>query len=461
LNTLGYRPVKGTAISAANYYRTLGVIEPGQCTIIEDEGDRIDEDLEKMAILKTGYELMAKVPKINMNTFDQKPKWYYTYCLKMIIAERSLDHYKAKGLMDRTFILHCKPGRINGYSIKQIISNYAGGGSNTRRRSLYQEFSDFRKTILCYRLVHYKEPIIDIETGLKNRDDELCRPLLQLFHRTEAISEIVDILGKFVTERKERKSNSVEAALYPILVGLISEYGYELSVGLIWSSVMLKLEGTFREDKPNQYETHDHGMMYKNTITKLIVDKFGSGRKKRKDGNVIIFDKEKLSRFVNAYDTSVNIQVNLLEDEDGSNGSNGSNVGCECATNSTVGQEVRPEHDEFANFLPLNTLKVSNFGPQNIVFHIQSMNKNNEELQSHPPTPPQLPSPPPDSNQAGITEVEQSEHSGSIIGRKVEFVKCPYCSFENIHLEVIDHHIKYGHTTLTKDEVNKPKKLVM
>ena len=58
------------------------MIEPGQCTIIEDEGDRIDEDLEKMAILKTGYELMAKVPKINMNTFDQKPKWYYTYCLK-------------------------------------------------------------------------------------------------------------------------------------------------------------------------------------------------------------------------------------------------------------------------------------------------------------------------------------------------------------------------------------------
>ena len=210
---LGYRPVKGTAISAANYYRTLGMIEPGQCTIIEDEGDRIDEDLEKMAILKTGYELMAKVPKINMNTFDQKPKWYYTYCLKMIIAERSLDHYKAKGLMDRTFILHCKPGRINGYSIKQIISNYAGGGSNTRRRSFYQEFSDFRKTILCYRLVHYNEPIIDIETGLKNRDDELCRPLLQLFHGTEAISEIVDILGKFVTERKERKSNSVEAAL--------------------------------------------------------------------------------------------------------------------------------------------------------------------------------------------------------------------------------------------------------
>ncbi len=262
------------------------------------------------------------------------------------------------------FILHCKPGRINGYSIKQILSNYAGGGSNTRRRSLYQEFSDFRKTILCYRLVHYKEPIIDIETGLKNRDDELCRPLLQLFHGTEAISEIIDILQKFVTERKERKSNSVEASLYPILVSLISEHGYELSVGLIWSSLMLKLDGTFREEKPNQYETHDHGMMYKNTITKMIVDKFGSGRKKRKDGNVIIFDKEKLSRFVNVYNTTVNIQVDLLEDVGGGSGNNGGITGCECATNNSVVQEVSPENEGFATFLPLNTLNVSNFVPK-------------------------------------------------------------------------------------------------
>ncbi len=34
----------------------------------------------------------------------------------------------------------------------------------------------------------------------------------------------------------------------------------------------------------------------------------------------------------------------------------------------------------------------------------------------------------------------------------VKFVKCPHCSFENIHPEVIAHHIKYGHTTITKAE---------
>ena len=35
---------------------------------------------------------------------------------------------------------------------------------------------------------------------------------------------------------------------------------------------------------------------------------------------------------------------------------------------------------------------------------------------------------------------------------KVQFVKCPHCSFENIHPEVIAHIIKYSHTTLTNIE---------
>ena len=86
-----------SAISAPNYYRMLGTIEPGQCTIIEDEADHIAEDPDKMRILKTGNEYNAKVPKINMNTPDQRQNWYYTYCFKMIIGERSLDQYKAKG----------------------------------------------------------------------------------------------------------------------------------------------------------------------------------------------------------------------------------------------------------------------------------------------------------------------------------------------------------------------------
>ena len=61
--SVGYRPVYMTDPSAANIFRCIGGIEPGQCTIILDEADKIDKSPEMMAILKTGYQLTAKSQK--------------------------------------------------------------------------------------------------------------------------------------------------------------------------------------------------------------------------------------------------------------------------------------------------------------------------------------------------------------------------------------------------------------
>lgn len=55
--------IRGNSITGANYYRVLGTIEPGQCSIIEDEGDSISEDPDKVRILKSGYEYNTKIPK--------------------------------------------------------------------------------------------------------------------------------------------------------------------------------------------------------------------------------------------------------------------------------------------------------------------------------------------------------------------------------------------------------------
>ena len=48
-------------------------MEPGQCTIVEDEADNIEDEPEKMKILKCGYEYDARVPRINMNLENQPP----------------------------------------------------------------------------------------------------------------------------------------------------------------------------------------------------------------------------------------------------------------------------------------------------------------------------------------------------------------------------------------------------
>jgi hypothetical protein len=92
--------IRGNSITGANYYRVLGTIEPGQRSIIEDEGDSISEDPDKVRILKSGYEYNTKIPKTNTNTKNQEQNWFYVFCYKMILAEKSLSQFKAKGLVD-------------------------------------------------------------------------------------------------------------------------------------------------------------------------------------------------------------------------------------------------------------------------------------------------------------------------------------------------------------------------
>ena len=78
----GYRVIKGTSISGANYIRKLGSIEPGQCVIIEDEGDRISEDPDKVNILKSGYEYNSRIPKTKYEYQRSTPNWFFHIVIK-------------------------------------------------------------------------------------------------------------------------------------------------------------------------------------------------------------------------------------------------------------------------------------------------------------------------------------------------------------------------------------------
>jgi len=318
----GYRVIKGTEISGANYIRLLGSIEPGQCTIIEDEGDNISEDQDKVKTLKAGYEYNIKIPKINMNTANQDPKWYFPYCYKMILAEKSLKEYKAKGLVDRTFSFPCRPGKVK-YSIKEVVSQNIN--KSPKLQKSYEELLCFRKLMLCYRLIHYKDLLPEIETGLKNRDNELCKPLLQLFYNTKVLkNDIIPTLEEFVKQRRTRKGNSIDAALYPIIKkqvfaaeGLNSETNtyselkekkksVKVAFSYIWNSIKEgEIEGHYDEKKNKyEYETVDHGSLYLNSLPKIISDKFAAQVKKESYGRALIFDVEKLERFEDLYSDS-------------------------------------------------------------------------------------------------------------------------------------------------------------
>ena len=207
------------------------------------------------------------------------------------------------------------------HDIKEVL-NPAG---DKVRQKLLDKLISFRKLMLIYRLIHFADPIADIEIGLDGRDKELCKPVIQLFYNTNAQKEIETSLQNFVEAKKQRKDSTMEAALYPIIANLVSKHGNEISNGLIWESLKENVEGAADQRKPSEYHTSDFGTIYRNTITSIICDKFGAKRKHKERGNILIFNPEKLARAGKVYSTKTSIQTRLMqdtpEDPEGSEGS--------------------------------------------------------------------------------------------------------------------------------------------
>lgn len=353
---VGYRPVNMTDPTAANLFRLLGTIEPGQCTIIADEAEKIDQSSDMMSILKTGYHIKKKIARTNNNTWKQE--FFFTYCFKMIIAEKSPSQSNAKGVLDRAFIITTYKG-IPGYDIKEVL-NPAG---DKKRQQLLDELIDFRKLMLIYRLIHFADPIADIDIGLDGRDKELCKSVIQLFYGTKSQKEIEAALQKFMDAKNQRKESTIEAALYPIIANLISQYGNELAASQVWESIKDQVEGTSPERKPNEYHTSDYGPIYRNTITNIMCDKFGAKRKHKETGNVIIFNLEKVTRAGKVYNTKVSIQTKILPLQDKPEGPEGSEGSMETAIDRNDKQDVEngeksTQSNENTQGIPQNTANI-------------------------------------------------------------------------------------------------------
>ena len=130
-----------------------------------------------MSILKTGYSVRGKTSKINDNTRD--PEFYHTYGFKMIISERMPNLRDAKGVTDRSFPFTTYKG-LPKYDIKETLEPQG----NPARQERLDTLNDFRKLMLVYRLLHYKDTIDDVDIGLEGREKEVSKPIIQLFHNS-------------------------------------------------------------------------------------------------------------------------------------------------------------------------------------------------------------------------------------------------------------------------------------
>jgi hypothetical protein len=390
---IAYRPLYMTDPSAANIFRCLGTIEPGQCTIILDEADKIDKSPEMMAILKTGYQLNGKVPKINTNTLRQE--FFFTYGLKIIIGERSMSLTQAKGVHDRTFSLTAYTGDST-FDIKETLNPQGNPTCNKRLNDLLS----FRKLLLIYRLIHYDDPPVDIETGLKRRNRELVKPLLQLFHSVEpqVRQEIISTLEYFLKAKQGKKENTIEAALCPIINELVVKNNRILA-STIWGIIKQgnRIHGHYDERRPNEFQTEDFGTIYQNTLTVLLCDKFGAVRKHTEKGSVLIFDQEKLAKVSESYVLETKIQL-TKDYPDGADGADGSR------------QAPVPSKENLDAEITNNEFNLTNISERNLKNNVNNTTDKNQDPSDVPvkPSDPSDPSANLDNNNIDENEDRQS-----------------------------------------------------
>jgi hypothetical protein len=317
-----YRGVNFTNPSAANIYRVLSTVEPAQCTLIMDEVDRLEDD-EIQSILKTGYRNNAdsKVPKTNTNSWKQE--YFYTYNLKVLLAENSPNQWKTRGIIDRTF----------SYSAftdipDRLIEETTNPQGNPKRQARLDEILDLRKLTLAYRLIHFSDPIPDIDVGVTGRNMQLTKPYIQLFYNTPVQDEIVEILQKFLNKRSKLKSTSLMAILIPLIQKLLTQEGTKMTnddgeecikikFSRIWETIKVNVDGVSDPNKPNEFDT-DYGKLYRSHISKNICDQFGavSDTEGHQKTVFLIFDTAKVNNLAEVYKTTVEIRVGPKTDDD-------------------------------------------------------------------------------------------------------------------------------------------------
>jgi hypothetical protein len=318
---LGYRPVKVNNTTEAFWFRIFGTNEFGQVTIIAEEFDKVDESSQAMAVLKEGYQPNSKVPR--MNNDNSKMDFFCPFGFKIIIAEKSPNENKARGFLDRSFKIKTYKGYPE-YKIKEI-RNPQG---NYERQQFFNEIMDLRNLLLSYRLLHFKDPYKEINIGLDGRDEELCKPTLELLYSLDASEETLKMtestLQHFLDIKNKRKGETLEALIYPIVVNAVFHLGkYYIQNGKcvksipasdIWNAIINTLDGHLDEKNASLFYSDDFGKIYRNSITSMICDKFGAEIDHRMKGNNLIFDPDYLIKTGKIYRNMGIINTTSLDD---------------------------------------------------------------------------------------------------------------------------------------------------
>jgi hypothetical protein len=304
LKHLAYRNFTSTGMTVANVYQFLGSDEEGQGTLCYDEADKIDEDRSMMAVLKNGYIKGFPVPRID-TSFGRKQLKFNTYGFKAFAAERFLDPINAKGLIQRTIELQCYVG-----DPKYDIAEVTDSTNADEFQELNEELSEIRNILLIVRLLHFHEKIPDVKLNIKRREKQLFKPIIRIFQNAATLDELLPVINKYLTQRREANYSTLHAFLYRIIRDIIKSRGTSrIESGFIWDFIKSTLQGADIPGKALSYDSSEFGTITQKDIIQTLEHVFGAKPKKSHGIRFLDFDISKLQRLGKAYDLAIGVKV--------------------------------------------------------------------------------------------------------------------------------------------------------
>jgi len=222
-----YRPLFGVSISGANIYRYIGREQEGHCTIIEDEAQIVNpkHHIRKLQIYRAGYKKGATVPIIH--DFTRKQQFFNTFCSK-IFAGR--------------YVISDEPFKQRVIPISMVYGEPKKDEINIEDET----FTDLRLRLLLYRMIHYFDPLPQVNIELKGRTKELWKGTLQIISLTEKYQKFIGVVGKMAKKYEEDKIKRRRETLPAYLTEVVTDNyitldGYEIAFSVIWAGLMRRL----------------------------------------------------------------------------------------------------------------------------------------------------------------------------------------------------------------------------
>ena len=306
LEYLAYRNMSSIGITYANIYQFLGSRDEGAGTICEDEADNIDQDADKMRLYKSGYTKGKVVPKTD-TSYGRTQYKFNAYCFKAFAAEKLPDPVVAKGFLQRTIELKCVPG-FPDHDISEVVDP----GDDEELQGLLDELMELRNVLFChFRLLHYKDKIPNIKLNIRNREKQLFKPVLRVFYNTKTFNELLPVISKYVTQKREAKVDSYHAFLFGLIQDMIIDRkNATLESKDIWEKFKEKVDWKPIPNRPQSIDTVEFGVKSQKELCQTLKDVFGAKPPKRHDkGRGLVFDLDFLDKISRAYDIDVEIKV--------------------------------------------------------------------------------------------------------------------------------------------------------